>query len=208
MTPGRRQIQIHTSQLPVIPTSPSRSPRAEIRDVEMAPKKDKSNVEDEAVANLSTGWHKSKMSQAAVQELENMGLLQSQAVIQWCTGEGEDYPFEGTLETILFRDFVECSLVVPMSEFLQALLQFWGIQLHHLTPQSILHLSIFTHFYEAFLGILSHFHLFQHFLTLVPIPKSTKPAVVGGCELVLHPETRDEYLSYDPAGKGTEWKIF
>ena len=25
---------------------------------------------------------------------------------------------------------------------------------------------------------------------------------------MLHPETRDEYLSYDPAGKGTEWKSF
>ena len=23
---------------------------------------------------------------------------------------------------------------------------------------------------------------------------------------MLHPETRDEYLAYDPAGKGTEWK--
>ena len=67
------------------------------------------------------------MSQAAVQELENMGLLQSQAVIQWCAGEGEDYPMEGTLETIIFRDFVEHGLAVPVSEFFHALLQFWGI---------------------------------------------------------------------------------
>jgi len=43
----------------------------------MAPKKNKSKVEDEEVANLSTGWHKSKMFEAAVLELETMGLLQS-----------------------------------------------------------------------------------------------------------------------------------
>ena len=67
----------------------------------MAPKKNKSKIEEETVANLSTGWRKSRMSQAAVQELENMGLFQSQAVIQWRAGEGEDYPFEGTLETIV-----------------------------------------------------------------------------------------------------------
>ena len=67
----------------------------------MAPKKNNSKIEEEADANLSTGWRKSRMSQAAVQELENMGLLQSQAVIQWRAGEGEDYPFEGTLETIV-----------------------------------------------------------------------------------------------------------
>ena len=77
-----------------------------------------------------------------------------------------------------------------------------------LTLQSILHLSICTHFCEAFLGILPHFHLFQHFFFLIPVPNSTNHAVVGGCELVLHPETRDEYLAYDLAGKGAECKKF
>ena len=100
----------------------------------MAPKKNKSKVEDEKVADLSTGWRKSKMSEAAVQELENMGLLQSRAVIQRRAGEGEDYPFEGTLETVVFHDFLERGLAVLVSEFFHALLQFWGIQLRHLTP--------------------------------------------------------------------------
>ena len=62
---------------------------------------------------------------------------------------------EGSLETVVFRDFVECGFALPVSEFFYAVLQFWGIQLHHLTPQSILHLSIFTHFCELFLGIFS-----------------------------------------------------
>ena len=174
----------------------------------MAPKKNKSKVEEESITNMSTGWYKSKMSEAAVQELENLGLLQAQGVIQWRAGEGEDYPMEGTLETVVFRDFMERGLALPVSEFFYALLQFWGIQLHHLIPQSILHLSIFTHFCEVFLGILPHFHLFQHFFTLIPVPNSTKPAIVRGCELVLRPETRNEYLAYDPSGKGAERKKF
>ena len=91
----------------------------------MAPKKDKSKVEDEAIANLATGWHKSKMSESAVQDLENMGLLQTQGVIQWRAGEGEDYPMEGTLETVVFRDLVERGLELPVSEFFYTLLQFW-----------------------------------------------------------------------------------
>ena len=114
--------------------SPSRSPRAKTRDFEMTPKKNKSKVEEETVANMSTGWRKSKMYESLVQELENMGLLQAQGVIQWCTGEGEPYPMEGTLETVMFRDFVECGLALPVSEFFYRLLQFWGIQLQHLTP--------------------------------------------------------------------------
>jgi hypothetical protein len=157
---------------------------------------------------MSTGWRKSKMSELFVQELENMGLLQAKGVIQWRAGEGEDYPMEGTLETIMFRDFVDRGLALPVLEFFYRLLQFWGIQLHHLTPQSILHLSIFSHFCEAFLGILPHFHLLQHFFFLVPVTNAPNPAVVGGCEFVLRPETRGEYLAYDPAGKGAQWKKF
>jgi hypothetical protein len=174
----------------------------------MPPKKNKSKVEEETVANMSTGWCKSKMSESLVREFENMGLLQEQGVSQWRAGEGEDYPMEGTLETVMFCDFVERGLTLPVSEFFYRLLQFWGIQLHHLTPQSILHLSIFTHFYEAFLGIRPYFHLSQHFFFLVPIPNATNPAIVGGCELVLRPENRGKYLAYDPAGKGAEWKKF
>ena len=93
----------------------------------MAPKKDRSKAEDGAVANMSTGWRKSKMSESLVQELENVGLLQAQGVIQWRAGEGEDYPMEGTLETIMFRHFVERGLTLPVLEFFYRLLQFWEI---------------------------------------------------------------------------------
>ena len=94
----------------------------------MAPKKNKSKIEEETTANLSTGWRKSKMFESLVRELENMGLLQEQGVSQLRTGEEEDYPIEGTLETVMFHDFVERGLTLPVSEFFYRLLLFWGIQ--------------------------------------------------------------------------------
>ena len=90
----------------------------------MAPKKNKSKLDIEQVPDLSMGWRKSKMSEAAVQELENMKLLQSQAMIQWRAAEGEDRPYEGTFETVIFHDFVERGLAVPVSEFFHTLFQF------------------------------------------------------------------------------------
>ena len=90
----------------------------------MAPKKNKSKLDVEEIPYLATGWRKSKMSEAAVQELENMKLLQSQAVIQWRAAEGEGRPYEGTLETVMFRDFVERGPAVLVSEFFHTLLQF------------------------------------------------------------------------------------
>ena len=88
----------------------------------MGPRKNKPKVEEETVANMSTGWRKSKMSESLVRELENMGLLQEQGVSQWGAGEGEDYPVEGTHETVMFRDFVERGLTLPVSEFFYRLL--------------------------------------------------------------------------------------
>ena len=55
-----------------------------------------------------------------------------------------------------------------------------GVQVHHLTPNSILHISIFVHMCEAFLGIESHFDLFQYFFHLKPQPSDSKIDVVGG----------------------------
>ena len=137
-----------------------------------------------------------------------MKILQSRAIIQWRDAEGEDPPYEGTLEFVIFRDFVERGLAILIFDFLQALLRFWGIQLHHLTPQSILHLSIFTHLCEAFLGVEPQFHLFHCFFFLRPIPSASKPTEVGGDELVLRPENESEYVSYRPSSKGVEWKSY
>ena len=78
---GRRHFKIQTpqsvSQLCLSFISPSLSPRAKIfaRDAEMAPKKNKSKLDVEEIPDLATGWRRSKMSDAAVQELEDMKLL-------------------------------------------------------------------------------------------------------------------------------------
>ena len=58
----------------------------------MAPKKNKSKLDVKEVADLSMGRRKSKMYEAVMQELENMGLLQNQAVIQWRAAKEEDHP--------------------------------------------------------------------------------------------------------------------
>ena len=74
---------------------------------------------------------------------------------------GHGRPFEKTSKIVLFKAFVERGLAIPACEFLRGLLFFWGIQVHHLTPDSILHIAIFVQLCEAFLGIHPHFNLFK-----------------------------------------------
>ena len=75
---------------------------------------------------------------------------------------------EGILETVMFRDFVERGLSLPVSEFFYRLLQFWRVQLRHLTPQSILHSLDFSPI-SIFSNISSS--LFQSLMP--PIPPSS-----------------------------------
>ena len=99
-----------------------------------ASKKSKAKAMTEVVENLAKGWKKCKMAKSGITELVDDRILQTRAIIQWRCAKGEDQPYEGTNEVVLFRDFVERGLAIPASDFLRALLKFWGIQLHHLSP--------------------------------------------------------------------------
>jgi len=106
----------------------------------------------------------------------------------------------------MFKAFVERGLVIPVCDFLQGLLFFWGIQLHHLTPTSILHISIFVHLCEAFLGIYPHFDLFKTLFFLNPYPKFSNVAMVGGANLELRSEMAGRYIPYTPRRQIGDWR--
>jgi hypothetical protein len=52
---------------------------------------------------------------------------------------------------------------VPSHKFLRLLLQFYGLELQHLTPLGILHMAAFVTLYEAYMGIEPHFNLWNYF---------------------------------------------
>ena len=82
----------------------------------------------------------------------------------------------------------------------------WGIQVHHLTPNSILNISIFVHLCEAFLGIEPHFDLFQYFFHLKPQPSDSKIDVVGGAGLQFRQGKKPQYIPDELSDKVIDWK--
>lgn len=46
---------------------------------------------------------------------------------------------------VLFRSFMLCGLVPPVSPFLLEVLEFYNIQLLHLTPNAIFYLAVFAY---------------------------------------------------------------
>jgi hypothetical protein len=59
--------------------------------------------------------------------------------------------------------FYERGFGVPSHRFLHSLLQFYDLELYHLTSSRILHMAAFVTLYDAYMGIESHFDLWNYF---------------------------------------------
>ena len=95
----------------------------------------------------------------------------------------ENFPNPNKEERVCFVPFLLRGLGFPIHPFLRGLLEFYGIQLHNLTPSSILHISGFVALCELFLGIEAHFELWRKFFCLVPRHQGGSVLEVGGAEV-------------------------
>ena len=123
--------------LPLISQPPTICAKKRLVTFRMAPKKSKRQGSEEAT--IADGWRKSKLTESEISSLVCRRLLRPRSVVEWFSAEGHARPFERVAETVMFKAFVEHGLAIPVCDFLRGLLFFWGIQLHHLTPISILH---------------------------------------------------------------------
>jgi hypothetical protein len=87
----------------------------------------------------------------------------------WRPAAGEGFPTPGGDELVVFEGYFYRGLGSSVDPFLNCLINYYGISLCNLGPNSILHIVIFIHFCEAYLGILPHFDLFHHFFCLKAI---------------------------------------
>ena len=113
----------------------------------MAPKRSasKGKVDEAAIGEVEVhGWKSSKCTDSHLLNLVESHLLQPRNVIHWRGSVGESFPHERENESVVFLPHVLRGLGFPISDFFWGLLHHWGVQVHHLTPKSILHISIFV----------------------------------------------------------------
>jgi len=130
-------------------------------DFQMAPKKTSKGKGVAAEPTREEGWVPSMCSISDLETLVSDGLLPVKSVIQWRPALGEDRPYENTGEIVAVAPYFEWGLGLPCLVFFSGLLRYYRIQLHHLTPNSFVHILIFVHLCEAFLCIEPHFELFR-----------------------------------------------
>ena len=134
------------------------------------------------------------MGDAELSRLVEAGVLPDHATTGWRLALGESFPTPHTNEVVVFKDYFWCGLGFPVHPFLRDLLELWEVNLCNLHPNIILHISIFIHFCEAYLGILPHFNLFRYLFWLKKRGDGGSK-VVGGVYLQLCDGMVGEYLT-------------
>jgi hypothetical protein len=104
----------------------------------------------------------------------------------------------------MFLAFLLCGLSLPTHEFLRGLLYVYGVQLHQLTPNFILHIAYFVTLCESFLGIEPHFLLWRSIFRLRPnVSLSHKPEL-GGAVISVH--AKAQYLEFSMSASVQGWR--
>ncbi|KAK1610136.1 hypothetical protein QYE76_033809 [Lolium multiflorum] len=109
-------------------------------------------------------WERSKISNQDVNLMKRLGLMKKEDAIRFPSEES--YPNPPMEYRVSFVDHLIRGLSTPIHDFLRGLLFVYGIQLHQLTPNSILHISIFITLCECFLGITPNWILWKRIFCL------------------------------------------
>jgi len=139
------------------------------------------NQEFVAMRAAQKAWPAPMMTEDQLRELVSDGLIQSKDIAEWRVPGEHRVPALGPGEIVLFISFIRAGLCIPTSAFLHQFLSYFGISLNHLAPNAVLHLSIFVHLCETFLGIPPSLSLFRYFFRLKPQPRREDTSVLGGC---------------------------
>jgi hypothetical protein len=104
----------------------------------------------------------------------------------------------------MFLAFLLRGLSLPAHEFLRGLLFVYGVQLHQLTPNSILHIAYFITLCESFLGIDPHWVLLKFLFRLRPSVSLAKNPELGGAVVSVRSESH--YLEFNMVVSVQGWR--
>ncbi|KAK1687145.1 hypothetical protein QYE76_047993 [Lolium multiflorum] len=133
-----------------------------------------------------SGWERSKISNQDMNMLKKLGLTKKEEGLLF-PGE-ESFPTPRIGYRVTFVDHLIRGLSTPIHEFLRGLLFVYGLQLHQLTPNSILHISIFITLCECFLGTHPNWGLWKRIFYIRRNNSHNTAYNVGGVVICIRPD--------------------
>jgi hypothetical protein len=127
----------------------------------------------DADTSIVGNWVQSKIGDKELDSAEKNNILKHDPAETLAAGL-EIIPRPSPGFRVMFLAFILCGLLFPPHPFLRGLLYAYGIPLHDLNPNTILHLACFVTLYECFLGIKPHWALWrQIFIIWHPLQYQT-----------------------------------
>jgi hypothetical protein len=102
---------------------------------------------------------------------------------------------------VFFSAYALAGLVPPVSSFFLMLLEFYGLQLQHLSPNSITLVAIFVHLCEMFVGVWLSVRLFRRFFVMKAA--SQCPPLIGGYYFARQTQGPSRTLPLSPRAGGS-----
>jgi hypothetical protein len=141
------------------------------------------------------GWIPSSFDETNLKKTKKEGFLPESGEIIFPRDEVIPAPPVGY--RVMFLAFLLHGLSLPAHEFLHGLLFVYGVQLHQLTPNSLLHIACFFTLYEAFLGIDPHWIVWKYLFCLRPSGSLAEIPELGGA--IVSVQSESQYLEFKMA---------
>jgi hypothetical protein len=154
------------------------------------------------ITNASTSWVPSEFEQTDLTKAQENGFLTGGDQVIFPSTERVPKPPSGY--RVMFLAFLLRGLSFPAHEFLHGLLFVYGMQLHQLTPNSILHIACFVTLCESFLGIDPHWTLWKFLFRFLPSVSLSKSPKLGGDVVSVRAEAY--YLEFNMAASVQGWR--
>ncbi|KAK1643357.1 hypothetical protein QYE76_061162 [Lolium multiflorum] len=131
-------------------------------------------------------WERSKISGQDMNLLKKLGFTKKENALRF--PKEESYPSPPMEYQVSFVDHLIRGLSPPIHEFLRGLLFVYGLQLHQLTPNSILHVSIFITLCECFLGVQPNWALWKRIFCIRRNGSHGVAYNIGGVVICVRPD--------------------
>jgi hypothetical protein len=152
--------------------------------------------------NSATRWVPSALAQKELDKVKADGFISSNDSIKFPSTKQIPKPLSGY--RVMFLALLLRGLSLPAHKFLRGLLYVYGVQLHQLTPNSILHIACFVTLCESFLGIEPQFLIWKSIFRLRPsVALSNKPEL-GRAFISVHAEA--QYLEFSMSASVQGWR--
>jgi hypothetical protein len=151
--------------------------------------------------NMALKWVPS-MFESDLKKAKKDGFLPEAVPIIFPGDERVPSPAKGY--RVMFLSFLLRGLSLPAHEFLRGLLFVYSMQLHQLTPNSILHIACFITLCVSFLGIDPHWVLWRFLFRLRPSVALNKKPELGGA--IVSMQSESHYLEFNMAASVQGWR--